>query len=102
MKDETALWLCQLLVFHDCRSNYLLKGNVNLQHAVPPHKTLFNCADGIGLPIGNLNSQFFANVYLNILDQFVKHQLKCQYYVRYCDDFILLSDAFSQLTEWRA
>lgn len=43
-----------------------------------------------GLPIGNLTSQLFANVYLNELDQFVKHRLRIHGYVRYCDDFILI------------
>lgn len=44
----------------------------------------------IGIPIGNYTSQFFANIYLNELDQYVKHTLKIKYYVRYMDDFILL------------
>jgi len=45
----------------------------------------------IGIPIGNLTSQLFANIYLNELDQFVKHKLKFCYYVRYMDDFLFLS-----------
>lgn len=44
-----------------------------------------------GIPIGNLTSQLFANVYLDDLDQFVKHELKIKYYIRYADDFIILS-----------
>lgn len=44
-----------------------------------------------GIPLGNLTSQLFANVYLNKLDQFVKHKLKAKYYVRYADDFVILS-----------
>jgi len=59
---------------------------------LPAHKTLFKAAPHCGLPIGNLTSQFFANVYLDALDQFVKHHLKARYYVRYCDDFVLLSE----------
>jgi len=43
-----------------------------------------------GMPLGNLTSQFFANVYLNELDYFVKHKLKAKYYIRYVDDFIIL------------
>ena len=43
-----------------------------------------------GMPLGNLTSQFFANVYLNELDQFVKHKLKAKYYIRYVDDFVIL------------
>lgn len=43
-----------------------------------------------GLPLGNVTSQLFANIYLNELDQFIKHELKLRYYLRYCDDFIVL------------
>lgn len=46
--------------------------------------------ESVGIPIGNYTSQFFANIYLNELDQYVKHTLKIKYYVRYMDDFILL------------
>ena len=45
----------------------------------------------VGLPLGNLTSQLFVNVYLNELDRFVKHQLKEKYYLRYTDDFVILS-----------
>jgi hypothetical protein len=58
---------------------------------IPAHKTLRAAPPDTGLPIGNLNSQFFANVYLNGLDQFVKHELRCRQYLRYCDDFVLLA-----------
>ena len=50
----------------------------------------FAKALGRGLPLGNVTSQLFANMYLNELDQFVKHKLKAQYYFRYCDDFVIL------------
>jgi RNA-directed DNA polymerase len=46
---------------------------------------------GTGLPLGNLTSQLFCNVYLNKLDQFAKHKLKAKCYVRYADDFVFLS-----------
>ncbi len=52
-----------------------------------------------GLPIGNLTSQFFANVYLNSLDHFVKEELKAQNYLRYVDDFALFSDDYGFLAE---
>ena len=45
-----------------------------------------------GLPLGNLTSQLFANIYLNELDQFVKHKLKVKHYIRYADDFVILSE----------
>ena len=44
-----------------------------------------------GIPIGNYTSQFFANIYLNELDQYIKRKLKIKYYVRYMDDFVLLA-----------
>jgi len=50
-----------------------------------------------GMPLGNLTSQFFANVYLNELDYFVKHKLKARYYIRYVDDFILLDKSKERL-----
>ncbi len=55
-----------------------------------------------GLPIGNLTSQFWANVYLHELDMFVKQDLKCPAYLRYMDDFVLFSNEKGQLHEWKA
>lgn len=46
---------------------------------------------GKGLPLGNLTSQLLVNIYMNVFDQFVKHRLKAQYYLRYADDFTVLS-----------
>ncbi|WP_337054051.1 RNA-directed DNA polymerase [Pseudoxanthomonas sp. USHLN014] len=68
---------------------------------VPAHKRLCNAAPGCGLPIGNLSSQFFANVYLDALDQFVKHQLKAKRYLRYVDDFVLFHHDRAQLQAWQ-
>ena len=53
------------------------------------------------MPLGNLTSQFFANVYLNELDQFVKHKLKIKYYIRYVDDFVILHNSNKQLELWK-
>jgi len=50
-----------------------------------------------GMPLGNLTSQFFANLYLNELDSFVKHKLKAKYYIRYVDDFVILHESKEQL-----
>ena len=55
-----------------------------------------------GLPIGNLTSQFWANVLLNELDQFVKRTLGCHAYLRYVDDFLLFSNDKSELWRWKA
>lgn len=51
----------------------------------------FETKPGIGLPLGNLTSQLLVNIYLNEFDQFVKHGLKVKHYLRYADDFILIS-----------
>lgn len=53
------------------------------------------------MSLGNLTSQFFANVYLNELDYFVKHTLNAKYYIRYVDDFIVLSSSKEQLKLWK-
>ena len=53
------------------------------------------------MPLGNYTSQFFANVYLNELDYFVKHKLKIKYYIRYVDDFVILHNSKKQLIEWK-
>lgn len=67
IKDEKALWVAQkILENHKCK--ILNKG----------------------MPIGNLTSQLFANIYLNGLDHFIKEELKAKYYIRYMDDFVIL------------
>jgi len=53
--------------------------------------------EGTGLPLGNLTSQLFVNIYMNEFDQFVKHKLKTKYYIRYADDFVILSDNYNCL-----
>jgi hypothetical protein len=55
---------------------------------------------GTGMPLGNLTSQFFANVYLNELDYFMKHELKAKHYIRYVDDFVVLHKDRKVLERW--
>jgi len=54
-----------------------------------------------GMPLGNLTSQFFANLYLNELDVFAKHKLRAKYYIRYVDDFVILHENKEQLEIWK-
>jgi RNA-directed DNA polymerase len=54
-----------------------------------------------GMPLGNLTSQFFANVYLNELDYFIKHKLRAKHYLRYVDDFVILHHSKKQLKLWK-
>ena len=73
--NEDALWLIELVI------------------------KSFRADKGVGLPIGNVTSQLFANIYLNELDNFAKYTLKAKYYLRYCDDFVLLNKNRTEL-EW--
>lgn len=57
--------------------------------------------EAIGMPLGNLTSQFFSNVYLNELDYFVKHILKAKYYIRYVDDFVIFHNSKEKLEKWK-
>ena len=57
----------------------------------------FNKTPGVGLPIGNVTSQLFANIYLDELDRYVKHELRTRHYIRYCDDFVILSNNYDEL-----
>jgi len=72
IKDEKVLWLVGIVI-----NSYISKRS--------------NLFERKGIPIGNLTSQLFANVYMNELDQFVKHKLKVKEYVRYTDDFVIVS-----------
>ncbi|MDP1688724.1 MAG: reverse transcriptase/maturase family protein [bacterium] len=56
----------------------------------------FSTKPGVGLPLGNLTSQLFVNIYMNEFDQFVKHKLRVKHYIRYADDFVF----FSESREW--
>jgi hypothetical protein len=72
------------------------------RYPIPARKSLFHGGNRRGLPIGNLTSQFWANVYMDQLDQFVKRRLGCRFYLRYVDDLCLLSTDRDELLRWRA
>jgi RNA-directed DNA polymerase len=93
------LSLARIVLFHDPRTDVDVRSPAHLLAKVPAHKSLFNAPADTGLPIGNLSSQFFANVYLDALDQFAKHQLPARRYVRYVDDFVLLHESTAWLSQ---
>lgn len=95
------LSLAAIVLMHDPRQNYELRGNPALLERVPHHKRLTSHPPHMGLPIGNLSSQFFANIYLNALDQFLKHHIGARHYVRYVDDFVLLHPSPQWLNDAR-
>lgn len=64
------------------------------------HTIIFSDEARVGIPIGNYTSQYFANIYLNELDQYCKHNLGVKYYVRYMDDFILLAPNKRKARRW--
>lgn len=66
-----------------------------------PDDTLFAASRPRGLPIGNLTSQIFANIYLSPLDHFIKRKLKCEGYLRYVDDMLLFANSKKELHLWR-
>lgn len=94
---EDVLWLAHTLIYHDPTLDFTFKGNKKGLEALPSHKTLFKIPKHRGLPIGNLTSQFFANVYMNDFDNYVKRELKVKKYVRYVDDFVLLDESKERL-----
>jgi len=101
VEGNKLMRLAEIIVNQDCTKDYIYKGDPSLLRGIPPHKSLFTIPAGKGLPIGNLTSQFFGNVYLNELDQFVKHTLKARHYLRYVDDFILLDTNRERLLEMK-
>ncbi|MDR1563056.1 MAG: RNA-directed DNA polymerase [Dysgonamonadaceae bacterium] len=87
---ETVDYLLQKVVFNDPRENCIIKGCRKDWEGLPSSKSLFNSNKDHGLPIGNLTSQLFSNVYLHDFDLFVKNELHVKYYGRYVDDFVLV------------
>ncbi|SEH06633.1 RNA-directed DNA polymerase [Candidatus Venteria ishoeyi] len=93
LKCKDTLWLLNLIIDHS-----------NRQPAPPLYfggDDLISAMRRKGLPVGNLTSQFFANVYLNGFDHFIKEQLKIAGYVRYVDDFALFGNDREQLQSVR-
>ena len=84
-------YLTEAIVLLDPAVCCRMKGQKSDWDGLPFDKSLFHSPEGCGLPIGNLTSQLFSNVYLNVLDQFMKRELKCRHYGRYVDDFYVVS-----------
>lgn len=95
------LKLAETILFHDPREDVELRGRADRIGLIPAHKSLFNQVAHKGLPIGNLSSQFFANILLDVLDQYAKHELAARHYIRYVDDFILLHESARWLNSAR-
>lgn len=101
-EKDLLIYIAKKTIFHNpINPPPIFTGNKHLLKCVPKHKSLFYAPENKGLPIGSYTSQFFANLYLNELDQFIKHQLRVKYYIRYVDDFILLAQNSQILLDWK-
>ena len=85
-------YLLEVIINANPMNNCNVLGDVEDWINLPEEKSLFCAKENCGLPIGNLSSQLFSNVYLNVFDQYVKRELKCRHYGRYVDDAYLVSD----------
>jgi len=102
--DENILWLCDQILQSGVgvlAEEYEMRYFDGDDPSTGSGQGLFAANRPRGLPIGNLTSQFWANVYLNEFDHFVKRGLKCPAYVRYVDDFLLFSNDKEELAGWR-
>jgi len=107
--DLAILWEILARPIADRRTLWLVDQIIESGHDIPnrypptyfPGDDLFAATRPRGLPIGNLTSQFWANCYLNPLDQFIKRELKCRGFVRYVDDLLLFADDKRTLWRWK-
>ena len=88
---DFLIWLTEIIVMLDPTKNCIIVGELSDWIGLDPAKSMLHLSKGLGLPIGNLTSQLFSNVYLNVFDQFMKRVMKCRYYGRYVDDAIIIS-----------
>lgn len=88
---KLLLALIEKTIFNNPTKNCKVKGKRKDWVGLPKNKSLFFSKRSCGLPIGNLTSQLFSNIYLNDFDWFVKKELDCKFYGRYVDDFFIVS-----------
>ncbi len=85
-----VLYLIEKTIFNEPVNNCHIQGSRNDWHGLPESKSLFHARKNCGLPIGNLTSQLFGNIYLNEFDHWVKRDLGIHFYCRYVDDILLI------------
>ena len=89
--------LLEEIVMLDPTDGCIMLGDKEEWEKLPEEKSILHAKENCGLPIGNLSSQLFSNVYMNVFDQFVKRQLGCLHYGRYVDDAYIVADSRSYL-----
>lgn len=87
---DFLLWLTEQIVMLDPMENCIIVGEPSDWDGLDPAKCMRFVEKGLALPIGNLTSQLFSNVYLNLFDQYVKRMLLCRHYGRYVDDSVMI------------
>ena len=87
---DLILYLIKKVIFNNPTKNCIIKGKKSDWKGLPKTKSLFYANQDCGLPIGNLTSQLFGNVYMNEFDHYVKKELGIIHYRRYVDDFVLM------------
>lgn len=87
---DLIIYRIEKVIYNDPTQGCIIKGKRSDWKNLPYTKSLFHAEKDCGLPIGNLTSQLFGNVYMNEFDHFVKRDLGIKYYGRYVDDFILI------------
>ncbi len=92
LDKNLLLELSKKVIFNEPTENCIVKGKKSDWESLPKDKSLFSTPQGCGLPIGNLTSQIFANLYMNSFDHFVKKDLGVKNYGRYVDDFVLVHE----------
>jgi hypothetical protein len=97
--DDFLLKLIHQIIFHDPTKDCIIRGSKSDRIGLPSDKSLFHCRPNTGLPIGNLTSQLFANIYLHALDHYIKYELGFRWYGRYVDDFVLFHQDKQKLLE---
>lgn len=90
---DFVLWLTHEIVMYEPIVNCRVKGSLEDWDDLPQEKSLFYAGDGKGMPIGNLTSQLFSNIYLNDFDQWMKRVLGFKHYGRYVDDFYVVHES---------
>lgn len=95
-------YLLKEIIDNDSTENCIVKGDLKDWDGLPFSKSLFNTAVDCGLPIGNLTSQLFSNIYLNKLDRYVTQVLNERHYGRYVDDFFIVSHNRAKLKRYIA
>ncbi|WP_419504855.1 reverse transcriptase domain-containing protein [Barnesiella intestinihominis] len=92
-------YLVRSIIFNDPRENVIIRNHASKWDGLPLSKSLLHSHTDKGLPIGDLTSQLFSNIYMDVFDEYVKRSLRIRHYGRYVDDFYVVHPSKGYLTE---